>query len=84
MVGMPNSRDTNRNTRHGLVPDATLYASPRLPHPYSVEEVALLVIKDAHKYEISDPAKLAAAYRVVERNNAARTAMYGELLKAVS
>ena len=55
-----------------------------MPHSRDTELAALRVISAAPTYEIVDPLKLAAAYRVVERNTTARTAMYGELLRAVS
>lgn len=43
-----------------------------LPHPYDVECEARRIIEHAYAYRISDPEKLAAAYRVVARNTAAR------------
>jgi len=57
---------------------------PSLPHSRDTELAALRVISAAPTYSLIDPLKLAAAYRVVERNTTARTAMYGELLRAVS
>ncbi len=46
----------------------------RKEHDPSTEVAALLVIERALYYRLSDPFRLAAAYRVVERNRAARKA----------
>ena len=44
----------------------------RLPHPQEIEVKAREIIERAYAYRISNPERLAAAYRVVERNTAAR------------
>ena len=55
-----------------------------MPHSREVEEAAMRVIDAAVYYATTDPAKFAAACRVINRNTTARTEMYGELLRAVS